>query len=382
MTHLLTMEHHNLHSQIHSLILLGREGDYWDFKEKHHDNKADLLHDILCLANSVNKHEKYLIYGVSDPRDGCEIKGIEEENRRSQTDLIDFIRSKKFAGDNRPEVALRQVAFGDKCLDVIIITDNAEKPYYLAEEYRDRERVIREGCIYSRTLDANTPINETASYRKIEGMWRERFGLDLEPGERFLRLLKDSSNWEKDLGNDAIAYHKKHPEYQIEFESIEPYQDVYSYFYINEKSFLATANFRYLSTKLFSLTYICCDETRIRLACQDNHHIRADKREIWYMSYELDSRNGALLHFLTNGSLDFRSRQAEAAFIVYKNEAQRIEFEKFISENINLIDAENDDAGALVVEKAIERSKNHFIFKPTEMMKLKVVFEKWVRSNS
>jgi len=247
------MEHYNLQAQINSLILLGREGDYWDFKEKHHDNKADLLHDILCLANSVNKHEKYLIYVVSDPRYGCEIKGTEEENRRSQTDLIDVIRSKKFAGDNRPEIALRHISMGDKCLDVIVISDVAKKPYFLAEEYRDGNKFVREGLIYSRTLDSNTPINKSASYRKIEEMWREQFGLDLEPGERFLQLLKYPFNWEKDLGNDAVAYHKKHPEYQIDFESIEPYQDVYSYFYINEKSFIATANFRYLSTKLFSL---------------------------------------------------------------------------------------------------------------------------------
>lgn len=374
------MEHDNLRSQIYSLIMLGREGDYWDFKEKHHENKAELLHDILCLANSVNKHEKFLIYGVSDPRDGCEIKGIEEVNRGSQTDLIDFIRSKKFAGDNRPEIAFRQVTFGDKCLDVIIITDAAQKPYYLAEDYRDRGKIVRKGFIYCRTLDANTPIDEISSYRKVEQMWRERFGLDLEPGERFVKLLRDTPNWEKDLGSQDIAYHKKHPEYQIEFEPIEPYQDVYSYFYINEKSFLATANFRYLSTKLFSLTYICCDEARVRLACPDNHYIRLGKREIWYMSYELDSKNGAFLHFLTNGSYDFRSRNSEAAFIVYKNEAQRREFERYVSENIDLVDSENSDAGALIVQKSIERDQRNFIFKPIEMMKLKAIFEKWNQS--
>jgi Putative DNA-binding domain len=368
---------HNLSSKIHSLIRQAREGGYWDFKEKHHDNNAELLHDILCLANSVNKEDKYLIYGVSDPHSGCEVKGVEGGNRRTQSDLIDFIRSKKFAGDNRPEIELRQISIGGKVVDVIVINERPEKPYYLNEDYRDGGTLIRAGYIYTRTLDTNTPINQFASYRKIEAMWRERFGLDLEPGERFVELLKDSSNWEKDLGSHDIAYHKKHPEYQIEFEPIESYQDVYSYFYINEKSFLATANFRYLSTKLFSLTYICCDETRVRLACPDNHCIRVGGREIWYMSYELDSRNGAFLNFLTNGSFDFRSRSSEAAFIVYKSKGQREEFESFVSTNIDLIDKENDDEGALLVEKIIEKNKRNFIFKPTEMMKLKVIFDRW-----
>jgi hypothetical protein len=55
------------------------------------------------------------------------------------------------------------------------------------------------------------------------------------------------------------------------------------------------------------------------------------------MSYGLDNRSGTFLHFLTNGSF--------------------------------------------IVEKAINAENKNFIFKPTEMMKLKVVFEKWDRSN-
>lgn len=41
-----------LKEEIKSLILLGAEGEYWDFKEKWHDNKASLLHDIICMANN------------------------------------------------------------------------------------------------------------------------------------------------------------------------------------------------------------------------------------------------------------------------------------------------------------------------------------------
>ena len=97
----------NLQAEIKQLVATKREGQYWDFKEKHHDNKASLLHDILCLANSLHKGNKYLIFGVGDPQAGCEIKGVEQENRKSQTDLIDFLRSKPFAGDIRPEIELR-----------------------------------------------------------------------------------------------------------------------------------------------------------------------------------------------------------------------------------------------------------------------------------
>lgn len=44
-----------LDEEIQRLIALGTEGDYWDFKEMWHNNKASLLHDIICMANNQVK---------------------------------------------------------------------------------------------------------------------------------------------------------------------------------------------------------------------------------------------------------------------------------------------------------------------------------------
>jgi len=35
------------------LINSNLEKDYYDFKEEHHKKKTELLHDIICLANSL-----------------------------------------------------------------------------------------------------------------------------------------------------------------------------------------------------------------------------------------------------------------------------------------------------------------------------------------
>lgn len=51
---------------IMDLISLKREGEYWDFKEKYHQNKAKFIHDILCLSNIPSRNDSYLIFGVSD----------------------------------------------------------------------------------------------------------------------------------------------------------------------------------------------------------------------------------------------------------------------------------------------------------------------------
>ena len=42
-----------LKNLIEELIAANREDDWWDFKQCHHQNKADLLHDIICLAYSL-----------------------------------------------------------------------------------------------------------------------------------------------------------------------------------------------------------------------------------------------------------------------------------------------------------------------------------------
>lgn len=93
---------------INKLIESKREGPHWDFKEKHHENRADLLHDILCLSNALYKGNKYLIFGVNDPSAGCEIKGVNNDaNRKVQAGFIGFLRNKSFAGDISPEIELR-----------------------------------------------------------------------------------------------------------------------------------------------------------------------------------------------------------------------------------------------------------------------------------
>lgn len=54
----------DLQTEIEMLIQSKREDEYWDFKEKHHDNKADLLHDIICMANSRADRDRYILSSV------------------------------------------------------------------------------------------------------------------------------------------------------------------------------------------------------------------------------------------------------------------------------------------------------------------------------
>lgn len=96
----------NLEGNILQLIESQTEGDYWDFKEYHHDNKANLLHDIICMANNRADRDAYIIFGVRDS--DYSVVGVENDpRRRNQQQMIDQLKDKKFAGGIRPTIYLK-----------------------------------------------------------------------------------------------------------------------------------------------------------------------------------------------------------------------------------------------------------------------------------
>lgn len=365
-------------AEIENLLRSKREGPFWDFKQIHHDNKAELLHDILCLANVLHKGNRFLIYGISDPKEGCQIIGVENNSkRRSQADIIDFLRSRPFSGDIRPEIELKTIEIEEKNIDVLVIFNHNQKPYYLREDYRDRDRLIKANSIYTRNVDTNTPIDSSADMWVVEKMWRERFGLDTQPGERMENFLMEPQNWDKNIGNRKWAYHKFSPEYQIEFGDTREFSEAFTYFYPNPKAFVGEARFKYLSTTLFTLTYMYCDEMRIVLAYPQTGFIHVGGKQIWYMYYTLESRDGIFLNFLTNGDFDFKSRGSDNVFLMFRDENEREDFEHYLISNIEKLDEIEDAGPGCLAKDRMERDGNHSVFDPVEMCKIQRLFNLW-----
>ena len=200
---------------VKNLILEKKEGAWWDFKLKHHKNSADLLHDILCLSNVIYDGDRYLIFGVNDD---YEIVGVNNyENRRNQSDILDFLRKKSFAHHNIPNLELHTISINDFEIDVLIIKNEKLKPYYLTKDEKYQGKCIRAGVTYSRLQDTNTPVDSSANPYEIEAMWRERFGLNDKATEKFVRILKDYENWIYD--GYGRAFYDINPDYTIEIES-------------------------------------------------------------------------------------------------------------------------------------------------------------------
>jgi len=84
-----------LSDEIEELIYSNREDDYWDFKEKHHSNKANLLHDIICMANNRVDRDAFIIFGIEDGT--FKVAGVEnDENRRKLHSHIEELQNKNY----------------------------------------------------------------------------------------------------------------------------------------------------------------------------------------------------------------------------------------------------------------------------------------------
>lgn len=224
-------------------IIRDGEREMVDFKVKHHECLAELVQDILCLANADGSGNRYLIYGVenSPPHNIVGLKS--EDTRRTQDQIIMLLRDSNF--NSLPLFKLYSVKIEGDDIDMLIIEDKPKKPYILLHDKicgvqnhsnhkgkttqeKQKDKVIRAGVVYTRDASVNTATNSTASELQIYTMWEERFGLRHSPLSRIETYLCDTEGWKKTTNNTEnqgsnCAYYKKFPEFTIEsFTNLEP----------------------------------------------------------------------------------------------------------------------------------------------------------------
>lgn len=217
------MDNISFEYRIIKLIESHREGDYWDFKQQWHANNADLLHDIICMANSLANRDCYIIIGVEDKT--YNVLGVSDEKRKNQQNVIDLLRQKpSWAGGYIPEVYVKPISIEDKKIDVVVVKQSDNTPFYLLEDYKKEGQPIYKGAIYTRKGDTNTPKTETADLHDTELLWKRRFGLLYNPSQRAKFYLKDLDNWEvvegetdKSGKEGSFLFYRPDPDYTVYF---------------------------------------------------------------------------------------------------------------------------------------------------------------------
>lgn len=254
------MKDFDLQKEIEMLIGSKREDDYWDFKEKHHSNKANLIHDILCMANNRADSDAFIVYGIADSN--YNVVGVEnDENRRNQQNIIDILKSKKFISGIRPRIEMRTFKIENHEVDVLTIKNSTDTPYFLTENFKDSGRIVYAHHIYTRVGDTNTDIDKSADINNIEYLWKKRFLLNRSPFEQIIKRLENKKEWKR---YEDTYFNIYNPEFTITLEeddkNLTP--EFYSYAMMNETTLFQILNVNYFGTKLFTRQAVALDGGR------------------------------------------------------------------------------------------------------------------------
>ena len=333
------MENDAFYNEIKELLAKGREGAYWDYKSDYADCPEDKLKDIICMANNLENRDAYLIYGANDDGSVC---GIEKTNQSRLTSkgLVNFLRTKPFAGGYYPKTSVKIINIEGHQLDVVVIYNSRHTPYYLTEKFaksKDPKKHLLLGAIYTRMFDGNTPTNETASIEQTEYLWRKRFGYDLTPYQRLLILLEQTERWsEANWDSCRYSYNMEFPEFQIVVgKSQNGYEDL-AYFYDNESMFYASLKLQYLSTTLYETELWYMDEARCLITAPDRKHI--NNQHIYYYFILKDSVKGKLLPFFNYGKFQCHNRSGlEMPILLFSNQEEQEKFEEWVNDNQTVI---------------------------------------------
>ena len=283
---------------IRNLIATEKEGDYWDFKQEHHAKPGDLIKDIICLAN-ITQHagDRYIIYGVDNT--GMK-QGVPQKNRKTQADIVGTLSKAEFAGGVYPEIYLQQIVLEGQKLDVLLIKDRPEKPYYLQRGYNKFGIRLNAGTVYSRVRDSNTPSDQVASSLDIERMWRQRFGLEQPPLPRVRSYLQDRDEWVKT--SEFVWYYSRFPEFTISSaeEEVIPVRAGENWVRaaLSPSAFVRIFRIRFHQTVLAEIECIHYDEMR---GLTPKPQVICINPEVdhWFFSLRADTLEFQFLQFLT-----------------------------------------------------------------------------------
>ena len=243
-------------------LLRQRESEALDRKRSYPGNNITLLHDILCLCNSYVAEDRHLLYGVED---GGTVCGVEADpNRKCNADLHDMLRQSTL---NRiPTVSLEPLVVHNKQeVDILTIENRPDKPFFVLKDRRHERDTLRAGVVYTRLGDTNTPLREAAPEEHIELMWRERFGLVLDPLARVHQLFSNPDDWIS-LDGDNSLYHRQFPEFTVRVgDRIQEYRERWALEFPNGNAHSYYVEVRYLSTLLERHAFVSCDGGRYQV---------------------------------------------------------------------------------------------------------------------
>lgn len=325
--------------EILKLINKKQEGGYWDFKLKWHDNKVDLLHDILCMANNLENRDAYIIFGVKDG--DFKIEGIDsnDTNRKNTNEVVKFLRDKPFIGDIRPMVRVETISVWCKKLDILVIEKSYDTPFRLSKEFKDNKKMINPNNVYTRVQDTNTPKDKIADIDKEEKLWRNRFRIDASTDDKLIYYLSNPDNWEQTIDYNKY-YYKFDPIYNLELGAEkDDYKDFLSYAggFPDKSNFVEYAHIYVAGNLIKKIPHIRYDGGRNNLITPIVEGFVCENRssDFWFnMSYIIDdSIEGVFNNFLIKKCPQDKALKRQNDYIIkFTSRLEKDGFREFLYE--------------------------------------------------
>ena len=323
-----------LEQRVLQCIASKHEEDAWDFKKSWHTKKSDLLHDIICMSNLLVNEDGIIIIGCDEEAD-YQLRDVSEDpDRKNTAGLVVFLRDKKFAGGVRPAVQVHTMTINGKTLDIIVVKNTRNTPYYLVERFDE----VRAHHIYTRVMDTNTPIDKSADPDRIEKLWRKRFALDCTALEKLHVYLQHPEDWAS-VDGEMSYFYKFAPEFVIETESDD--RNGYEYYLFSQMDSTPhwyNVRIKYHQTILYDTLGIALDGGRLFTSCPNIESFRlAEHQSCIYRAYTRGSLRYALHEFFYfhehSGDADHARREYLNCIPVFYSENEKTEFEAFASIN-------------------------------------------------
>jgi hypothetical protein len=334
----------SIERKIRNLIDTKSEGDYWDFKQEWHKDNERLLHDILCFANTVHDRDCHIIIGVSD---SGEVIGVNKDERLKQAGILDLLSNTVFAGDNTPDIRVDTIIIEGKEIDVLTILNSYTVPYYLKSKSKKYNN-IKEGYIYTRVGDKNTPITQNATIQQIEMLWKKRLGLTQPPLLQIVSRIENKSEW---VGNEDIYYNLYKPEFRL----IEQYEgeeygrkrgEFYVYSQTNSRFSYKNLKIMFNQTTLEEFQLVVLDSGRYKTPIPEWGYIGYDKWHVnhkYTYKYYLKNSIAYKLQLFFYDADDMEEVHAKRRFdeviLYFEHEGERLEFEYYVENNQSTIDS-------------------------------------------
>lgn len=328
-------------SEILDLISLKQEGSYWDFKREWYsqDKKADLLHDIICMANNLSNRDAYIIIGVDEESDYSFSSVKTDPNRKNTQQLVDFVRDKHFAGGVRPIISVENICIGENEIDVIVIHNNNSTPFFLTKNYQS----VMPNNIYTRVMDSNTPKNKSADLSHIEALWKKRFGLLSPPLERMMIYLKSPDLWNCSPNNYCAEkkYYSLSPEFTIE-SVMDDSKNGYQYYLFNQTDIRPRwydINLYYHQTIIASLEGVSLDGGRYFTPSPRTDGVSLTQYHHWDISFKYYIKNSIeyIVHeFYYHPDGDDETiahNRFMDCILVFESDNEKEEFKHFVAQN-------------------------------------------------